>query len=42
MHGDKDTVVTENRAKESYMNVIKSGAITEYSVVKGIGHEMNL
>ena len=42
MHGDKDTVIPENKAKESYTNLLKSEVMTEYSVMKGIGHEMNL
>lgn len=42
MQGDKDTVISEAQAKESYTDLLKSEAMTEYSVIKDLGHEMNL
>ena len=42
LHGDQDTVIYETQAKDSYSSLLKSEAMTEYSVLKGLGHEMNL
>ena len=42
VHGDKDTVIPDGFAKESYSSLLKSDSMVEFNVMKGLGHEMNL